>query len=113
MSHTLKRNAAFLKLLHNGNAKTRKAMLKSNCTDDFIKCISECCINVLKGHVPLTKAQFEPLRRRKQTLRTLSRKKTSRDKERELIQSSGFLGFLLWPIVSLLGSLFNAEPQQQ
>src|SRR5215469_15271474 len=95
MSHTLKRNAAFLKLHHNANAKTRKAMLKSNCTDDFIRSISECCKNVLKGHVRLTKAQFEPLRRRRQTLRTLSRKKTSPD---NAIQYNTFNVWYRWKI---------------
>ena len=109
MSRTLKRNAAFIKLLHNANPKTRKAMLKSHCTDDFINCVSECCVNVLKGHVPLTKAQFEPLRYRRRTLRALSLKKTSRNEKRKLIQTGGFLGFLLGPIVSLLGSLLGGD----
>src|SRR5215469_17405383 len=102
MSSTLKRNAPFIKLLHSASPNTRKVMLKSNCTDDFIKCLSECCKNVLKGHVPLTQAQFAPLRRRKRTLRALSSKKTSREKKRKLIQNGGFLGFLLGPLVSLL-----------
>ena len=99
MSRTLKRNAAFIKLLHHASPRTRNVMLKSHCTDDFINWVNECCVNVLKGSVPLTKAQFEPLRRRRRTLRALSLKKTWRKEKRKLIQTGGFLGLLLGPIV--------------
>jgi hypothetical protein len=34
-------------------------------------------------------------------------KKTSQRKRRQLVQSGGFLGALLGPIVSVLGSLFG------
>ena len=108
MSETLKRNAAFLKLLSKANPRTRKAMLEKHCTKDFINCVSECCKNVLKGNVPLNRAQIAYLRRRKRMIRAVAQKKTSLRRKKGLIQKGGFLGFLLGPLVSLLGNLFGA-----
>lgn len=107
MTETLKRHAAFLRLLAKATPKTRKAMLKSNCTKDFIKCISELARNTLKGNVDLSPAQLDSLRRRKQTLRAISLKKTSLRKKRKLIQSGGFLGALIGPVISILSNLLS------
>jgi len=40
-------------------------------------------------------------------LREIALKKTSLRKKQKLIQSGGFLGALLGPIISVLGGLFN------
>src|SRR5215469_2074785 len=109
MSQTLKRNAAFIRLLHKASPKVRKAMLRSRCTSDFVNCISECCKNVLKGNVPLTPSQSERLRRKRTVVRALALKNTTRKKKRRLIQSGGFLGFVLGPIVSILSSLLGGS----
>jgi len=63
--------------------------------------------NVLKGNVPLSHAQKDALRRRRKTLHKLTLKTVSQKKKKKLIQSGGFLGALLGPIVSILGNLFR------
>jgi hypothetical protein len=40
-------------------------------------------------------------------LRELALKKTSKKKRKKIIQSGGFLGAILGPIVSILGRLFG------
>ena len=112
MSQTLKRNAAFLKLLHKAGPELRKSILRTRCTSDFVKCISECCRNVLKGNVPLTNTQSTTLRRKKKILRALALKKTSQKNKKRLIQNGGFLGFLLGPIVSILSNLLGSASSQ-
>jgi len=67
----------------------------------------ECIRNLLNGNVPLNKSQKKKLAAKKNILRQLAVKKTSLQKKKKLIQSGGFLGALLGPIVSAIGSLFN------
>jgi len=67
----------------------------------------ECAKNLLKGNVPLSPAQLRTLRRHKQKLRQLAVKKTSLAKKKKLVQSGGFLGALLTPIISVLGNLLG------
>lgn len=62
---------------------------------------------MLKGNVPLNSAQKKKLSTKKNVLRQLALKKTSLRKKQKLIQSGGFLGALLGPIISVLGGLFN------
>jgi hypothetical protein len=109
MSARLRRNAPLLRALHKATPSVRKQILRSNCRGDFIDCVCECARNILKGNVPLNSAQKQALRRRKKILHQLALKKTSQKKKKKLIQSGGFLGALLGPIVSVLGSLFGAR----
>ena len=107
MSSTLKRNAAFLRLLHKSSPKTRQKLLRNNCSNDLVRCLCECASNVIKGHVPLTTSQLKTLNRKKRMLRALVKKKVSLVEKRKLIQSGGFLGGLLAPIISILGGLLG------
>jgi len=93
--------------LHRAKPTTRKRLLHKHCDDDFVCCIVECVRNLLKGNVPLNSIQKRKLQSKKKVLRQLVLKKTSQRKRRQLVQSGGFLGALLGPIVSVLGSLFN------
>ncbi len=72
---------------------------------DLINCVSECCVNILKGNVPLTSKQKKILCNHKTKLRTLAQKKVSLKKKKEIIQKGGFLGAILAPVASVLGSL--------
>ena len=82
-------------------------MLRKHCNADFVRCICECVKNLLKGNVPLSPAQKKKLSSKKKHLREVVLKKTSLRKKLKLIQSGGFLGALLGPIVSVLSGLFN------
>ena len=61
----------------------------------------------MKGNVPLNTSQKKKLGTKKNILRQIALKKTSIKKKQRLIQSGGFLGALLGPIISVLGGLFN------
>jgi len=69
--------------------------------------LCECAKNIIKGNVALTKAQRERIHKRKQSFRKLALKKTSLKEKRRIVQRGGFLGALLGPIISALGSLFG------
>src|SRR3989442_7666220 len=107
MSKRLHRHVNLLKALYKASPATRSSLLKIHCDGDFICCITECVKNLLKGNVPLNSAQRKKLSAKKNILRQLALKKTSQSKKRKLIQSGGFLGALLGPIISVLGGLFN------
>lgn len=107
MSKKIKKYASFLKRLHKASPRSRKSILDNCCSAEFISCICECAKNVLKGNVPLTKTQKQQLRRRRRYMRKLVLKKTSLKNKRKIIQTGGFIGALLGPIISILGGLFG------
>lgn len=107
MSKRLHRHVNLLKALYRASPSTRKTLLKKHCDGDFVGCITECVKNLLKGNVPLNSDQKKKLSAKKKALRQFALRKTSFRKKQKLIQSGGFLGALLGPIVSILGGLFN------
>jgi len=84
-------------------------MKSMNADNDFVKCLCECAKNIIKGNVKLTTLQRSKICRRKQSFRKLVLKKTPLKEKREIVQSGGFLGALLGPIVSILGGLFGKQ----
>lgn len=96
-----------LKLVHICPKKLRKSLLQkidSSC----IKAICECCLNTLKGNVPISKDQKKSLSRHRKVLRTLADRKVSLIKKRKLIiQKGGFLNILIPTVLSALGAVFN------
>ena len=107
MSQKLKKFAPLLRKLYKAKPKAVKKILKDKCDKELIVCLSECCKNILKSTVKLTPGQKNKLSRHKQSLRKLVLKKTSLKTKKRIIQKGGFLGALLGPIVSILGSLFK------
>jgi hypothetical protein len=106
MSSRLKKHLVKLRLLKNATAKVRKNILK-NCSKNLLCCICECTKNVLKGNIPLTGTQKRKLGRFKRKLRKLVSKKTGIAIKKKLVQTGGFLGILLPPILSFLGSFLK------
>jgi hypothetical protein len=95
-----------LKLLCGAKPTVIRAILKG-ASPDLIQAISECSLNVLKGNVRITPAQKKRLCRYKQKLRTLAKKKTSFKRRKQVIQTGGFLGVLLKPVLGALGGLLG------
>ena len=105
MSARLKKNLPLLKWLSEAKPKASKAVLKA-VDKDVMNTISECCVNVLRGNVPLSQQQKRKLFKHRQALRLLAgRKKVSDKRKRALVQGGGFLGALLGPIIGVLGHL--------
>lgn len=109
MSQSIKKYAPTLRLINRYSESEKKRWLKSNLNKDLIHCICECAQNLLHGKVPLNKHQKTDLSRRKKSLRELVKRKVSLAKKKKIIQSGGFLGALLGPIVSILGGLFGGN----
>src|SRR5688572_13422310 len=109
MSQTLKKFTPYLRVLQKSSPKVRNKLAKKHCSPEFIKCICECAKNVLVGNVALSAEHKRRLERHKRSLRKLILKKTSMKAKKKLIQSGGFLGALLGPIVKVLGGLFGSS----
>ena len=79
----------------------RKKMLK-DAPKELINCISECCQNILKGNVPLSKAQLQKLKSKRELLRHLADKSISVQKKKQYLnQKGGILPLLkLAPILA-------------
>ena len=108
MSKTLKKYSSYLRVLQKSSPKVRHKLARKNCSPDFIKCICECAKNVLVGNVSLSPHHKRQLKRHRHSLRKLVLKKTSLNAKKKIVQSGGFLGALLGPIVKILGGLFGA-----
>src|SRR3989442_13281123 len=109
MSHTLKKFTPYLRVLQKSSPKVRKALMKKHCSPEFVKCICECVKNVLVGNVSLSPEHKRRLKRHKRSLRRLVLKKTPLSEKKRIVQSGGFLGALLGPIVKVLGGLFGSS----
>ena len=106
MSHSVKKHGDFLKVLAKCNPKQRKALLQ-HISPDLLKCLCECCLNVLKGNVSLSTSQKRQLSRHRRVLRSLADRKTPNKRKKQLLlQKGGFLPALLGPIISTLAGLF-------
>lgn len=105
MSQRVKKHLPLLKWLSTAKPKEQKAVIRV-LDNDALKAFHECCYNLLKGHVPLSRGQKQRLSRYKKVIRRLGGKsKLSTSGKRHLVQTGGFLGALLPPILGVLGSL--------
>lgn len=94
----MKKNAHFLRALHQGDKRVRQALLKGASRDE-INCLCEICLNVLKGKVKLSSKQKAELSTYKNSLRKLASKSTAGPKKRSLLQRGGLIGALLGPLI--------------
>ena len=100
----LRRNIPQLKELKSAAVKKRKKIIAA-ANSDLIKCVCDCCANVVKGNLHINKVHRKKLARHAGTIRELSRKKQSVAKRRALLsQKGGFLPVLLAPVLSLIAS---------
>ena len=109
MSKALKKYTPYLHMLQKSSPKARNALLKQHCSPEFVKCICECVKNVLIGNVDLSPEHKKRLKRHKHSLRKLALKKTPLTEKKRIVQSGGFLGALLGPIVKVLSGLFGSS----
>jgi len=103
MSQRMRQYLPLLKRITRMSDRVRRRYLK-NCDKAIMDCFSECAVNVLKGHVPLSNRQFTRLKREKTHVRALASKRTSLKKKRSIVQKGGFIQALLLPAIATLGS---------
>ena len=98
----MKRNADALRFLASCNDKQRKAVIE-HADNGLVDSLCECALNLLKGHVPLSRAQKKKLAKHKRGLRDLTDKKVGRKKKKAILaQRGGFVGALLAPVLKTI-----------
>jgi len=102
----LRKHADVLKVLASAKPKLKKAIIEG-ADPQLIKCLCDCANNILKGHVSLSKSQLANLRRHKRSVRFLTQRQNIARKKK-ILQTGGFLGTLLTPILGILGSLLGS-----
>src|SRR5215475_8171498 len=101
----IKSNYHHLQVLKTAKPQLRKAIIK-NCSNELVKSLSECVLNVLRDNLPLTACQKKRLKKFKVPLRALADKRVSISAKKRLInQRGGFLAPLLSVILPTLASL--------
>ena len=81
----------FFKLLAKAKPAYRKKLL-AGAPNQIIDILAKCAMNILQGHIILTRAQKEKLRPHKNTLRSLANKKASTRQKRIILQKGGLFG---------------------
>lgn len=108
MGEALKRKD-YLSLLSKSKSKKRRDALINLATSQEILAIVECILNILQGNVKIPAGQFKKLKRHKNILRDLVRRKTSIKKKRSILKQKGgsILPMLLPLALNTLTSLFK------
>lgn len=99
-------NSAFLQLLINCHKKQRRAILQT-LSERQLRVLSEIILNLLRGNIPISSKEKRKLFRKRRALYQLASKRvSSKDKKKILVQQGGgLLDTLLPPALTLLSSL--------
>jgi len=107
-NQNLQRNAVALHALAKANSNLRKTMV-ANSNKDFVLALVQIVRDIIKGNVQLTPSQLNRLRPYEILLRRFISAKSSINERKHLLQSGGFLGVLIKPLLStVLPSLLGA-----
>ena len=96
----IKKHGSMVMAMMQATPQTRKKLVKDS-PSEVIRCVSECCHNVLKGNVHLSSAQ-KKLYPSRQHLRRLASKSIS-VRKKKLNQKGGVLSLLAPALLPLLG----------
>ena len=100
------KNISTLKQLSTGCYKKRHKIIKNN-DHSLIHCICECVHNVLNGKVSIKEKELKKLTKYKTVLRKLNKPDTIKHKKKLIIQSGGFLQYLIPLVIPLITSLIE------
>ncbi len=106
MPKRLGRHMIILKKIVHSDKKTISEILKSS-KNDFIKCINDCCFNILNGNISLNKTEQIKLKKFKKIIRKIVANKKNFKKQKKIIttQTGGFLPLLITPVLTLISEL--------
>ena len=76
---------------------------------ELVHCICDCIHNILQGNIPVDEEELEILKRHKEELRKLVKKKTSDRSKKRNIQHEGFLASIIPTLAGLVGTLFTGQ----
>lgn len=99
----LKKNYNFLSLLSKSSPKQRKSLLR-NANKSQILSLSEICLNILAGNIPVN---IKKLRKYKRCIRKIACRKTSFKRKKNFLvkQRGGFLPLILPAVLSGIAGL--------
>ena len=101
-SPLIKKHGSMAMDMMQATPQTRKKLDKDS-PSEVIRCVSECCHNVLKSNVHLSSAQKKKLYPSRQHLRRLASKSISVKKKKQILnQKGGFLSLLAPALLPLL-----------
>ena len=91
-----------------GKSKMKKTLLRKS-PNSLIKALCECCNNLIKGNIPLSKQRLNRLRPYKRTLRKLVNSKVPLFKKRRILvqKGDGFLSLLIPAALSVLKTIIH------
>ena len=105
MSTRLEMTDAFIKVLAKSSVKQRKLLLRG-ATNEQLKGLFELCLNIIRGNLPLSNAEFHKLKRHRKTLESLASRRVPLYKKREIVnQKGGFIGAVANLAIPLLASI--------
>lgn len=105
MSDRLKQNIQLLQTLTQSNPKVQRALIREGGTD-LVHSLCEICLNILKSNIDLTTEEKKALKKHKNIIRYLAKKKNSITSKRKfLLQKGG--GIFLALLAPLIGSLIS------
>ena len=102
----MRRNAPLLYALAYVSEQVRSKVTKK-AAKDFVLALVECAKNIILGNVQLTLTQLNDLGQHRENIRKLARVRTPLREKREIIQTGGFIGLLLKPLLGLLGNVLG------
>ena len=76
---------------------------------DLVRCICDCVLNVLRGNISVKDEEKQRLKKYKDCLRELAKKKTSDKRRKHIIQEGGFFGALIPILLGLVGKLYTSQ----
>ena len=103
----LKKHHSSIQLLQKAPPKIQKHILK-NSSKELIRCICDCCLNLLKCNLKINSTQKKKLKPYKNSVRQLADRNISLTKKRKVIQSGGFLSALLGVLAPAIGGLISS-----
>ena len=89
----IKKHGSMVMAMMQATPQTRKKLVKDS-PSEVIRCVSECCHNVLKGNVHLSSAQKKELYPNRQHLRRLASKSISVKKKNTNFKSKRGISFV-------------------
>ena len=108
----IREHAEYLQALKKAKTKKKRQLLLEAGGYPLVKCIGECCHNILHSGVPLSEPVRQHLKKHAKHIREVGDRKVGVKRKKEiLLQHGGFLPTLLVPIISavtgLVGGLLN------
>ena len=95
----LKRHKDLLKALPLLNTKQLKSVIRHS-NKDFVTCLCEVVLNVLRGKIKLKPEELKKLKRCRASLYKLAKKRTSFKKRKQILEQKG--GFIFSAILPAL-----------